>query len=475
MVKLRLHVLLSLAALFLAATNQLFAVTAMPAIVADLGGFDRYTWPNVSYLLGGVIAMPLAARFANTFGYAWVVAGGLAIFLGGCLVVSFAPTMTHLTILRGLEGFGGGSIIAGCHISAVDELQPRDRGMFQSLIALVFGLAFVISLPLGGAITESIGWRWIFRVTLPAGLLILVMILWTRPAIPTRVSMVGATGTRSGVLRNSTAMLSTVASILTGFALYGSTFFLPLYFQSVAGTTAAGSGRLLVPMLLATIIAAVVSGALMSRTGLRDRTVLLINGLVMLVGATLLALMSSETAVLATIVYSFITGFGMGGILAAVTVVVQNALPTVMARSATAALQLGRTLGGLVGLWALGVTMSLRFRHRANALLAEWIAPVPRDAVALFSENPGALLGIGDPSAAIASLRPYVASDSQAETVFDLLRQAVNGAVIDVFTPCLIAIAGCVVVCLYLRASESGGALRGSGRSATETPSAPDR
>ena len=400
--------------------------------------------------------MPLAARFANTLGYVWVVAGGLAIFLGGCLAVSFAPTMTHMTILRGLEGAGGGSIIAGCHISAVDELQPRDRGMFQGLIALVFGLAFVVSLPLGGTITESFGWRWIFRVTLPLGLLILVMILRTRPAIATRVSTVEATGTRSGVLRNSTTMLTTVASILVGFALYGSTFFLPLFFQSVAGTTAAGSGRLLVPMLLATIIAAVVSGTLMSRTGLRDRTVVLINGLLMLAGAALLALMSSETAVLTAVVYSFITGFGMGGILAAITVVVQNALPATMARSATAALQLGRLVGGLVGLWALGLTLSLRFRYRANGLLSEWISPVSRDAVTLFSENPGALLGIADPSAAIESLRPYVVRDSHAEAVFDLLRQAVNGAVADVFTPCLIAVAACVIVLLYLRVSESG-------------------
>ena len=472
---LRLPVLLALAAMFLAAVNQLLAVTAMPAIVADLGDIDRYAWPNACYLLGGAVAMPLAARLANTYGYGLVITLGLTVFLAGCLAVSFAPTMPHLILLRGLEGAGGGALIAGSHISAVDEMPPRERGMFQGLIALVYGVAFVVGLPLGGVITDSFGWRWIFRIHLPLGLLILVLLLWARAPKRVALSKNENSGMYPGVFRDPTTMLTLTASLLVGFAMYGSTFFLPLFFQSVIGVSAASSGRLLVPMLLATIVGAVISGALMSRTSLRDRTVAVANGLCMLTGTAGLAFMSSEVYVLAAVAYSVLAGLGMGGVLATLTVVVQNTLEATMARNATAALQFGRLVGGLIGLWMMGAALSMRFRYRANAFLAEWTSPVTESAIQEYAQNPGALLGIGDAQEATRNLRQHVASDRDAEALFESLRVTLNEAIIDVFVPCLIAIVFCVIVILFLRDPKSDWDISASKPGGTKRPALPER
>ena len=509
-------VLCVLLAIFLAALGQMVVVAAMPIVMAAFGEFDRYAWPTVSYLVASAVAMPVAGRVCDLYGCRAALAAGLLAFMAGCLAVSFAATMTQLIVLRIVEGCGAGFVLAAAHVSAVDLFPPRRRGVFQGLIGIAYGAALLIGPIIGGAVAEHLGWEWIFRLMLPVAAIVLLLVLRVYPAgsrqgdaaldvsgivllllvaVPLLLALTTG-GVVSGwgswpilsllgcgalaavafvwfeartdspimpmtIYRDPTMAVAAVATGLTGFALYGSAFFLPLFLYAVMGLSAITSGAFVGTMMLAFVLGAVLAGVLLSRSELRYRTAIRSSSACMVIGMALLATVSPlEAGLLGGAVCAIVAGLGMGALLAVSTVLVQNTSPAATVGSATAALQFYRLIGGLTGLAVLGVAIANGFRARLVAAAAD-AAAVPDRLLRSIATDPAVLI---DPAGLETTRQALLAhmDERAAATLLETMHVALGGAVHDAFLWCFAALALSGAVCLLLR--EPGTPPRGAAR-----------
>ena len=420
-------------AMLLAALSQTIVATAMPGIIMDLGGFERYTWAATAYLVSSTVAIPIVGRLSDIYGRKIFFILGLVIFMIASLLAGMSQSMTQLIIARAIQGLGGGIIMVNSLVAIADLFPPQARGRLQGLIGLVYGISSVIGPFLGGFITDTISWNWIFLFNVPAGIPVLLLILRSFPSIrpekenypksdyPGMVTLVLAVTpvllalswggvlytwkspqilgflafglimiiaflvieSKSdspimplGIYSNRVVSVSVVAASLTGFGLYGSILFIPLFFQGVLGTSATSSGSFLTPMILGIVFGAILSGLLLSITG-RFRMQALTNTATMTVGMFLISTMNENTNLALVILYIVIMGFGQGGTLATFNVAVQNTVSPGLLGIATSTLQFFRLLGGVLGFSILGVVMTNRFATRLEERLPDAIRTVP--------------------------------------------------------------------------------------------------
>src|SRR5512146_2050763 len=186
----RRQLILSLAGVLLcilvAALDQTIVGTALPHIVTELNGFDRYSWVVTSYLLTATCVIPIAGKLSDQFGRKPILIFGLIVFVLGSALSGRAETMNELIIFRGLQGIGAGALQSGAFASIGDLFTPAERGRWQGVIAATFGLASVFGPSLGGWITDNPGWRWVFYVNLPVGAVALITLLVGFPATGSR-------------------------------------------------------------------------------------------------------------------------------------------------------------------------------------------------------------------------------------------------------------------------------------------------
>ena len=157
-------------ALFLASLDQTVVSTAMPRIIADLGGFDRFTWVTTAYLVASTTTVPIVGRLSDLYGRKAFFLGGIAVFLVGSVLAGVSQSMNQLIVFRAIQGIGGGSMMALSFTTVGDLFPPAERGKYQGIVAAVFGLSSVIGPTLGGFITDNLSWNWIFYVNVPLGL-----------------------------------------------------------------------------------------------------------------------------------------------------------------------------------------------------------------------------------------------------------------------------------------------------------------
>ena len=331
-------------ALFLAALDQTVVGTAIPRIVADLGGFDRFTWVTTAYLVASVTAVPIVGRLSDLYGRKVFFLGAIIVFLVGSVLAGASQTMNQLIIFRAVQGIGGGSIMALSFVSVGDLFPPAERGKYQGMVAGVFGLSSVIGPTLGGFITDSLSWNWVFYINLPLSVPIIALFIRFFPNIkPVKTThhldylgmvllalvvvplLVGLSlgGIQYewvspqilGVLvfaclmivafivverraaepimplsiySNRIVTISLIATFATGFGMFGAIVFVPLFFQGVLGASATSSGSFLTPMMLSMVVAAAVSGQTLSRFGGHYRTQGLIGIGIMILGMVLI-------------------------------------------------------------------------------------------------------------------------------------------------------------------------------------------
>ncbi len=461
--------------LLLAAMDQTIVGTAMPRIVANLNGFDRYPWVTTSYLLTSTISVPVFAKLSDLYGRKWLYMIGLVIFVVSSWLCGAAGNMplpldgmNQLIFFRGLQGIGGGAVMGLTFTIIGDLFAPAERGRYQGMFGAVFGLASIVGPLAGGFITDHMSWRWAFYVNAPLGILaagvlyktfpfvkphggsrsidwlglvsltgwIVPLLLalsrvnadgWTDPAV--RALLGGAIASFAlfvwaerrateplmppSLFGIRTIALASAGVFVLGMSMFGMFVYLPLYLQGVLGMSAAASGMLFVPMIFAMITASVASGQIVSRTG-RYKALAVAGAVLATIGMALLARLGATAGADVIVWCLVVCGFGFGAAQPVYALVVQNAAPRAQLGAATATSQFFRSIGSTIGVAVFG-TMLLGVYHQQLALTLPADTP---DDVRLLVDNPlnsnpepGAVMASGLPMRAIA---PAVAASVRA-------------------------------------------------------------
>lgn len=182
----RRAVILALASVLLsilvAALDQTIVGTALPRIIGELNGFSLYSWVYTSYLLTATLVLPISGKLSDQFGRKPILMFGLVVFVLGSMLSGASQTMVMLVVFRGLQGIGAGALQSGAFASIGDLFTPAERGRWQGVIAAAFGIATIFGPSLGGWITDNPGWRWVFYVNLPVGIVAFITLLVGFPA-----------------------------------------------------------------------------------------------------------------------------------------------------------------------------------------------------------------------------------------------------------------------------------------------------
>ena len=494
-------------AMLLAALSQTIVATAMPRIITDLGGFDRYTWASTAYLVAAAVAIPIVGRLSDLYGRKIFFLLGITIFMIGSVPTGLSQTMTQLIAFRAIQGIGGGIIMTTSLVAIADLFPSQERGKFQGLLGLAYGIASVVGPTLGGFITDNLSWNWIFLFNVPAGIPVLLLIARTFPQIRPEVrkrsldypgmatlilaivpillalswggvqyewdspqtigflafglAMAAAfmvIESRSdfpimplNVYRSRTVIVSVVVMFLSGLALYGSIMFVPLFLQGVLGASATSSGNFLTPMMLAIVFGAVLSGILLRRAGRYRIQALLSTGL-MTMGMFLISTMDERTSFAGAVGSIVVMGLGLGGTLPVFTVAVQNSVPVRFRGFATSLLLFYRLVGGMMGLAVLGVVLTTRFSRRLDGMLSDTVrAALSPDRLDAIKTNPRVLF---DPSTTDTLRAEFTEAGVDGARMVDMLLASLNsalaGAIGDTLTVGAVAVALALVAVLFL-------------------------
>jgi multidrug resistance protein len=160
-------------AMFISSLDQTVVSTAMPHIIADLGGFSQYTWVTMAYMITSAVTVPIVGKLTDIYGRKIFYICGVAIFILGSVMCGLSHTITQLIFFRGFQGIGAGVMMANAFTVIGDLFPPAVRGKYQGLMSSVFGLSSIIGPTLGGFITDAFSWHWIFFINVPLGLAVI--------------------------------------------------------------------------------------------------------------------------------------------------------------------------------------------------------------------------------------------------------------------------------------------------------------
>jgi EmrB/QacA subfamily drug resistance transporter len=401
-------------ALLLAALDQTIVGTAIPRIVADLNGLDRLAWVTTAYLVTSTTMTPIAGKLGDLFGRKPFMLAGMIGFVVLSALCGLAQDMTQLIVARGLQGIFGGVLFATVFTVIGDLFPPAQRGRLAGLFGAVFGLSSIVGPTAGGWITDHWGWRWVFEVNIPVGIIAVFVVLiglpyvrskaswrdidflgaftlaggivplligltitrdhaWTSPEVLgllalSAVMLVGFVVTESRVaqpivplhlFRNATFSVSMIVGFLTAFGMFGSILFTPLVFQGVLGISATNSGALITPMMFGLLGASTVTGFVMRRIKYY-RFLGTLGVIVMMFGMYLLAQVAPGVPEWHVVAALIVVGLGIGVTFPLYLTAVQTALPRQYMGVASSQIQFWRNLGGTVGSAILGTVLANR-------------------------------------------------------------------------------------------------------------------
>lgn len=470
-----------LLALFLFALDQTVVGTALPRIVTDLRGNDLYTWSVTIYLLTATISGPIYGKLSDLFGRRPIVIFAVGLFLISSALAGLSQQMWQFILFRGLQGLGGGAVFPIALAVVADLYTPAERGKYLGLFGAVFGLSSLVGPWIGGFITDTFTWHWIFFVNVPLGLVSLI-ILWRllpairRPeagrnidylgagvfALAIAPFLIGLTNKQDGqwsdpavgglilvglafgalfvwiesrapepivplgLFRIRTFSISVAAMFLAAFGFFTAVIFLPRWFQTVAGASATESGYNILPLLAGLIFSAIASGQIVARAG--RYKLLLFGSLVLLAfGLFLLTNLRTDTDRPTLWLWMALAGLGIGPSFAVFTLIVQNSVSPDRIGVATSSLTFFQQIGGTVGLTIAGTLFADRLTAEIPTQLVN--AGVPAPMVAQFAAGGGGgggaldLTGTGDLGARILASVP----DAFKATVEPLIPSIVQG------------------------------------------------
>jgi len=473
---------------FLAALDQTVVGTALPRIITDLGGNDLYTWAFTAYLLTSTISGPLYGKLSDLFGRRPIFLFGIGIFMVGSLLAGLSQEMWHLIGARGIQGLGAGALFPIALAVIGDLFSPSERGRYQGLFGAVFGLSVLIGPAIGGLLTDTVGWPFVFFFNLPIGAVVFYVVwrnlpsyhlggdkpvidyvgaaLFTAALVPI---LIGLTNKQSAdwtdpivgglilvglvigivflvaeararepivpleLFRIRSFSISVAAFFLASFGFLAAVVFLPRWFQVVNGSSATESGYQILPLLGGLIISATAAGQLVARTG-RYKALIFAALVTMAAGLWLLTNLRADTPIPLVWLWMFITGIGVGPSFAVFTLVVQNSVPIQRLGTATSNLTFFQSVGGTIGLAITGTIFGTTLAAEAPRQLVA--AGVPPELAAAGGGQLDAATGVGDLGAAILAQVPE-AFRAQVEpfipAIVDAIHQAVSIATASTF------------------------------------------
>ncbi|HEX7197594.1 MAG TPA: MDR family MFS transporter [Candidatus Limnocylindria bacterium] len=394
--------------MFLSALDQTVVGTALPRIVTDLSGNQLYVWVVTIYLLTATVTGPIYGKLSDQFGRRPMLMIGVGLFLIGSLLCGLSQEMWQLIVFRGIQGMGAGAIFPIALAVIGDLFTPRERGKYQGLFGAVFALASILGPALGGFLTDTISWHWVFLVNLPLGLVALAVLWRLLPPIrhPESVRsidylgaavfaaalvpfLLGLTNAQTGdwndpqvgglillglalgglfvwvesravqpilpleIFRNRTVAASIAATFLITFGFFGGVIFIPRWFQFVLGSSATESGYQMLPLMIGVMGSSVVSGQVVARTG-RYKWMAVGAMALAALGLFLMTNLRADTPVTTVWIWMLVAGLGIGPSFSIFTIVVQNAVGRSMLGAVSSALTFFRQVGGSIGLALAG-------------------------------------------------------------------------------------------------------------------------
>jgi EmrB/QacA subfamily drug resistance transporter len=421
--------------MLLAALDQTIVSTALPTIVADLGGAGHMAWVVTAYLLAETVATVLAGKFGDLFGRKLVFQISAVVFIGGSALAGLANSMIVLIVARAIQGVGAGGLMVTAMALIADAIPLRQRGKYQGALGAVFGVTTVLGPTLGGLFTDHASWRWCFYVNVPLAIVMIGMAARTiptvrsasRPAIDyAGIALValGASGLilglewggneyawgspviigifagsavllaafvfvelrarepmlPMGLFRSRVFVVCSILSFIVGFAMLGALTYLPAYLQYVDGVSATESGLRTVPMVLGLLTTSMLSGTIVGRTGYY-KAFPIVGTAVMALGLFLLSTMDVGTGIWLESLYMLVLGLGIGLAMQVLTIVVQNTVPYAQLGTATSGVTFFRTLGSSFGTAVFGTLYGNQLEPNLRTALAQ-TPGVPPEAAA---------------------------------------------------------------------------------------------
>ncbi|WP_249226563.1 MDR family MFS transporter [Alicyclobacillus mengziensis] len=409
--------------MFFSSMDQTVVSTAMPTIIGDLKGFSMYAWVFTAYMMASSITVPIYGKLSDVFGRKPFYLFGLIMFGVGSAVSGQAHSMTELVWARAFQGIGAGAMMSMPRATVGDIFSPKERAKWMGVMMAVFGISSIVGPALGGWITDSFSWRWVFYINLPFAFLAILGVVFTLPKVraehSVKVDWVGSlilviglipvllgftwAGTKyawgspieltlfiGGVIvlalfifwervasdpvltpslfKNRIFSTSLVLGILVGMTMFGSLMFLPVFVQGVIGLNAQDSGWVMTPMMVGFIIGSMVSGQVMSRTG-RYKFLAWVSGAIIVVGSLLLNQMNVHTTWSTVMVNMVVLGLGIGSLMPLMNMAVQNAFPYKMMGTVNSTQQFVSSLGGVIASPIFGSILDKNFSDKLSKTL----------------------------------------------------------------------------------------------------------
>jgi EmrB/QacA subfamily drug resistance transporter len=427
--------------MFVAMLSSTIVSNALPRIVHELqGGQSAYTWVVTATLLTTTASTPLWGKLADLVSRKLLMQTAIVIFIASSLVAGVSQSIGMLIACRAVQGIGAGGILALTQVIMAAMVSPRERGRYSGYLGATFAVATIAGPLIGGVLVDSrLGWRACFYVAVPFAAAALVVLQKTLRLVTVRrsvrVDYLGAALITGGVsllliwvtlagqefgwasvdtaamvgagvlllalaavvelrvpepiiplrmFRHRTVTLATFAGLCVGVGMFGATIFLSQYFQIARGESPTESGLRTMPMILGLALSSLVIGRLVSSTG-RWKRYLLGGSIIAAVGFGLLSTIDAETSFVLLAVYMALVGIGLGATLQNLVLSVQNTVAIQQLGAATATVTFFRSLGGAVGVSALGAVLG----HRVTDLVASGLARLGIPASALGANAGG--------------------------------------------------------------------------------------
>ncbi len=433
--------------MLVAAINLTTVAPALPRIVAELGGMEHYSWVALSASLTSAVVVPAVGKLGDLFGRKPFYVGGLLLLMLSSVLSGLSRTFWFLVGARVVQGVAMGMLVPLSQTIIGDIAAPRERGKYQGLMGMAFGVASVSGPPLGGWITEQFSWRWIFFINLPVGLVALWFILrymhlphrrrsaridytgfatltlgllavllattWGGSQYPwSSAPVLGLYGAGGLLLvlfgvsqrrspepviplylwRNPIFAAASLGSMTLAMAMFGAIYFVPMFAQGVMGLGVASSGFVLIPLDIGIILVSAANGFLIAKTGYYKPQMLLGLPLVAL-GYMALSRLGPGDTLAALLLRMVMIGAGIGSTMQTYTLAVQNSVPYRDMGVATGAVQFARNVGSTVGVALMGTILAASLRTELPRFLppgvdAELVLPAggqgAGDVAALF-------------------------------------------------------------------------------------------